>query len=495
MRTLSRIGLLLTILVTCALHLSAASGSAGKNVKWSLNDGVLTFTGSGPMKNFSKDRPYREDIVKKVVVGEGITTVGNNVARNCKNLLTVELPSSLSSIGDYAFAGCRTLSDIHIPFGTESIGTEAFANCEAFQQVEMPVSLKSIGKGAFSGCTHLVFAKLSQSLESIGKDAFHDCVILADLSDLPPFVTTTSFHEYGLNRAAVKKYWEKKEAIAAKFGNASGSNNMATASTTVEPSDVDKEIPFTGISNPNTFVIIIANENYGKLANVPYALNDGDTFARYCQRTLGVPEKNILQYNDATYGAMREAFSDLRLINEVVGEDMKLIFYYAGHGAPDDATLEPYLIPVDAAKVNKDVCIPLASIYAELGSMKLGSATVFLDACFSGATRDGAMIAEARGIARVPKKQELKGRIAVFSATNKEQAALPYNEKGHGMFTYFLLKRLQETKGEASLLDLRDYIAENVSRNSTIVNRKEQTPTVTFSPGAANTWDSWKLNN
>ncbi len=484
------------LVALCAATIWAASGKAGKNIRWELNDGVLTFTGSGPMKNYGKDRPFREDKVREVVIGEGITTVGNNLCRDCINLITAELPSSLTHIGENAFLNCENLSEIRIPFGTQSIAQNAFMNCKTFIEIELPLSIKAVGYGAFAGCENMTFARLTQSAEAIGKDAFKDCKLLAELADLPSYITTETFMNYGLNRAAVKKYWDKKEEIAAKFGNASGSEiQNKTVSAKVEPSDVDIDIPFTGKNNANTFVVIIANENYGKLANVPFALNDGNTFALYCKRTLGVPEKNVLQYNDATYGSMKAAFSDLRLINDVVGEDMKVIFYYAGHGAPDDATLDPYLIPVDAARVNKDVCIPLASIYNDLGTMKLRSATVFLDACFSGATRDGSMVVAARGIARVPKKQGLTGKIAVFSATSEDQTALPYNEKGHGMFTYFLLKRLQETKGNISLVELKDYLNENVARQSTIVNRKDQTPTVLTSPAASAEWDTWKLTD
>lgn len=485
---------ILSLLVLCIAAANAASGGAGKNARWELKDGVLTITGKGEMKNFGKDRPFREDLVTELVVCDGITSIGNNLCRDCTNLITAELPSSLNSIGEFAFSGCTNLSEIRIPFGCESIGRSAFENCRTFIEIELPISMKFIGQGAFAGCTNITSARLSQSLEAIGKDAFKDCKILAELSDLPSFVDTKTFATYGLNRAAVKKHWDRKEELAAKYGNASGGAPVAQASPAkVEPSDVDLNIPFTGINNTNTFVVIIANENYGKLANAPFALNDGNTFALYCKRTLGIPEKNILQFNDATYGSMKAAFSDLRLINDVVGADMKVIFYYAGHGAPDDATLDPYLIPVDAARVNKDVCVPLASIYADLGRMNLRSCTVFLDACFSGATRDGSMVVAARGIARVPKKQGLSGKIAVFSATSEDQTALPYNEKGHGMFTYFLLKRLQETQGNTSLIDLKDYLHENVTRNSSIINRKDQTPTLLTSPSASTEWDSWKL--
>lgn len=488
-------------MVLCAIYATGAfayaTGGAGKHVKWKLDKGTLTFSGTGPMKNFGKDRAWRTDLVERIVVEEGVTSIGNNVARDCKNLITVDIPSSVSSIGDYAFYNCTSLYEVRLPYGVETIGERAFMNCQTFIEIEFPISMKSVGKEAFANCPNMTTARLNPSLESLGEKAFDNDKLLTSLSDLPPFIDQQTFHTYGLNLAAVKNYWAKKEEIAQKFGNASGALNAKTggSANAVEPSDVDIDIPFTGISNPDTFVVIIANENYGKLVNVPFALNDGETFRRYCTRTLGVPEKNILYFADASYGAMREAMSDLRMINDAVGADMKLIFYYAGHGAPDDATLEPYIIPVDAGRVSKDVCISLASLYKDVGNMKLKSATFFMDACFSGATRDGGMMASARGIAREPKPQGLVGNIAVFSATSKDQTALPYNEKGHGMFTYYLLKHLQETKGQSTLAELHQYVKDNVSRNSTIVNRKEQTPTINLSSEAASQIENWKLNN
>lgn len=493
---MKRIIFLFSLTMLSAFLCMGSSGRAGKNIKWELNNGVLTFSGEGEIKNFNKERPYREDLVEQVKFEEGITIIGENTCRDCTNLISVEFPSSLKKIEANAFLNCQSLSDVSIPFGVEEIAPRAFKGCKTFIEIQLPISVKRIGEEAFAGCDNVITARLAQSVESIGKDAFQGCKILATLSDLPSFVTTSSFSAYGLNRAAVKNYWDRKEEIAARFGNASGILTDSKSQTvTVEPSDVDLEIPYSGINNDNTFALIIANENYGKLSNVPFALNDGNTFARYCQRTLGIPKKNILQYNDASYGSIREALSDLRLINDVVGEDMNLIVYYAGHGAPDDATLEPYLIPVDAARINKDVCIPMAQFYQEIGTMKLRKATVFLDACFSGATRDGDMVIAARGIARVPKKQGLKGKMAVFSATSDEQTALPYNEKGHGMFTYYLLKCLQETRGEASLQDLRDYVTDNVKRNSSVINRKDQTPTFNISNEASSVWNSWRLND
>lgn len=484
----------LALLFCCLVTFAASNGGAGKGIKWILDKGVLTISGTGAMKNFGKDRPWIPSTIDKLIVEEGITHIGDNLCRDCKNLISVSLPSSLKTIGDNAFNNCRNLSDIHLPYGVEEIGERSFFNCYSFIELDIPISMKKIGREAFAKCSNLTTARLAQGMEELGEQAFDDCRILANLSGLPSFIDTESFMKYGLNRAAVKNYWDRKEEMAARFGNASGSSSNAAGAQQVEPSDVDTDIPFTGKNNANTFALIIANENYGKLANVPYALNDGNAFSLYCRRTLGIPAKNILMYKDASYGSMREAFSDLRMINEVAGPDMKVIFYYAGHGAPDDATLDPYLIPVDAGRVNRDVCLPLASIYQELGTMNLKSAMVFLDACFSGGTREDKMvIADARAIVRVPKKQGITGNVAVLSATSDAQTALPYHEKGHGMFTYYLLKRLQETKGDITLADLKEYVTKEVSLNSTLINRKDQTPTFTVSNGASALWDSWKL--
>lgn len=493
---MKRLTVSITLLFCFVVVAIASNGSAGKNVKWELKNGILTISGSGEMKNFGKEQPWHPDFVKELIVEEGITNIGDNLCYGSINLINVSLPTSIKTIGKGAFRGCKKLAYIHIPYGVEEIGDKSFYGCVDLIQIELPISSKRLGKEAFANCTNLVSARLSQGMEEVGDKAFQGCGALAELSDFPSFITVNTFLKYGLNKGSLKNYWDRKEEMAARFGNSSGNKNTDNQNSKKEvtPSDVDVDIPLTGKNNQNSFALIIANENYGKLSDVPYALNDGNTFALYCHRTLGIPENNILLYKDASYGSMREAFSDLRMINDVVGEDMKLIIYYAGHGAPDDATLDPYLIPVDAGRVNKNICVPLASIYQGLGEMKLTSAIVFLDACFSGASRDGKMVmADARSIARVPKKQGLTGKVAVLSATSDEQTALPYHDKSHGMFTYFLLKQLQETKGSTTLAEIKEYVVKEVSRNSTIINRKDQTPTLSVSNGASATWDTWKL--
>lgn len=69
-----------------------------------------------------------------------------------------------------------------------------------------------------------------------------------------------------------------------------------------------------------------------------------------------------------------------------------------------------------------------------------------------------------------------------------DETAYPFEEKQHGMFTYYLLKKIQETKGEVTLGDLGDYLTNEVARQSFIENGKKQTPTATPSASFTSTW-------
>lgn len=133
-------------------------------------------------------------------------------------------------------------------------------------------------------------------------------------------------------------------------------------------SDVDVNIPQGRTTRDRTFAVIIANENYTKLSSVVYALNDGKTFGQYCRQTLGLPETNIRYYGDATYGTMLAAMSDIKKIATAYEGDIEVLFYYAGHGAPDEQQ-EAYLMPVDAYGVGGEACYSLARLYKELGGL------------------------------------------------------------------------------------------------------------------------------
>lgn len=258
-------------------------------------------------------------------------------------------------------------------------------------------------------------------------------------------------------------------------------------------SSVDKNIPEASAENKNTFALIIANENYTQVTKVPYANNDGFVFSQYCNRTLGIPERNIRFIKDATSGMLREAINWLADIIRVYGENAKVIVYYAGHGIPDEASRSAYLLPVDCSGKDKQVCYKLDDLYQKLGSSEAERITVFIDACFSGSTRNNEVLsANARGVALKAKPAQATGKMVVFTAASGDETAYPMATEGHGMFTYFLLKKLQETSGNVTYQELGSYLHQEVSRNSIVLNSKSQTPTVTAGQSATN-WEAWKM--
>ena len=83
--------------------------------------------------------------------------------------------------------------------------------------------------------------------------------------------------------------------------------------------------------------------------------------------------------------------------------------------------------------------------------------------------------------------------MVVFSAATGDETAYPYAEKGHGLFTYFLLKKLKDTQGRTDLGTLGDYLRKEVSRKAAVVNNKSQTPTVSASLAWGDEWRTLKL--
>ena len=285
-----------------------------------------------------------------------------------------------------------------------------------------------------------------------------------------------------------------KEALAQRMSkeqDAMVAQKPVPVEENLDPIDVN--LPKATEPRDNTFAVIIGNEDYKYVAAVPFAARDAAIFAKYCRVTLGLPDDNIRLYTNATYGDILDAIDDIKTISEVYNGDIRVIFYYAGHGVPDEATRNAYLLPVDARSQQLKTCYPIEKLYAELGSLKAHSVTLLLDACFSGSQRGDGMLMSARGVALKPRTDEPKGNMVAISAATGEETAYPYAEKRHGMFTYYLLSKLQESGGDVTLGELCDYITTKVSQQSVKVNRKQQTPTVMPSPEIETSWRTLPL--
>lgn len=255
---------------------------------------------------------------------------------------------------------------------------------------------------------------------------------------------------------------------------------------------VDTCIPENKESNKSTFVVIIANEDYLDEENVPFAKNDGKIFTEYCKKTLGIPENNIHFIENATLNNVKRQINWLKQVSIAYDGEVKIIFYYSGHGIPDEKQQNVYLLPVDGFGKDVTTGYELSELYTALSECKSKSVLVFLDACFSGSKKDGGMMASSRGVAIKAKQAAPKGNMVVFSAAQGDETAYPYYDFQHGLFTYYLLRKLQETKGNISLGELSEYITNEVRKTSITINGKMQTPTAN-GPTDSNDWKSWKL--
>ena len=146
--------LLITLLVSLSAY-AEKSGICGDNLEWKLTDeGVLTITGTGEMQDWNDySSPwYENESVKQVIIGDGVTTIGDNAFESCSSLTSITIPNSVTTIGDYAFSYCRALTSVIISNSVTTIGERTFANCYSLTSVTIPSSVTRIEDGAFSDC-------------------------------------------------------------------------------------------------------------------------------------------------------------------------------------------------------------------------------------------------------------------------------------------------------------------------------------------------------
>ena len=128
----------------------------GSNLTWTLDDeGTLTISGSGAISDYERGKTPWSDLcgdIKNVIVGGGVTRVGNNAFYDCKEITAVLLPDSLRSLGNAAFGWCYNLKSIVLPQGLQSIGISAFYWNGAIPEITIPGSVQEIGAGAFARC-------------------------------------------------------------------------------------------------------------------------------------------------------------------------------------------------------------------------------------------------------------------------------------------------------------------------------------------------------
>ena len=170
------------ICTKCGYVADLTSGECGEGLNWSLSaTGTLTIYGAGAMTDYQKTdslAPWLGDhiaSIKKVVIRNGVTSIGSWAFRNCPALTEVVIPDSVTAIGAGAFSGCSGLVSVSIPDGITKLPENLFQNCAALLQVDLPDALTAIGANAFSGCSGLRYIALPAGLVTIETGAFASC--------------------------------------------------------------------------------------------------------------------------------------------------------------------------------------------------------------------------------------------------------------------------------------------------------------------------------
>ena len=178
---------------TCTLcgESSAEQGTCGENVYWKLDeDGILYIYGSGPMSNFWNNQPWRDyqDDIRKVIVDNGVTTIGEAAFQGITRLYYVILGESVTTIERMAFYNCTHLNTISLPKNLKSIKDDAFRACEYLLNVVIPDSVTLIGPRAFFGCERLQYVTFGGGVQTIGASAFQNCIGMQSIKFLgdPP---------------------------------------------------------------------------------------------------------------------------------------------------------------------------------------------------------------------------------------------------------------------------------------------------------------------
>ena len=222
--------------------------------------------------------------------------------------------------------------------------------------------------------------------------------------------------------------------------------------------------------NNSKWAFIIGAEQYLSTDNIAYAGRSAQLFALAAKTILGVPEKHLVTlYNDeATSGSIKGSLK--KLVTEGLKKGDTLYFYYNGHGVPNPAQDNtPHMLPtdMDLDYISEEPFYDIRNIYTLLANSPAKEVLVFMDSCFTGKT-DGRTIYKGKAATRLaPMKVNIpeEGKMAVITAGTDTQFSSAYPEKGHRLFSYYLIEALA-SGGIKTVQHLYETVAKQVAETA-----------------------------
>ena len=313
-------------------------GNCGENIEWNYVNNKLSIIGTGEMLTYYDEdhidyygpnecNPWSwlSDSIKIIEIAEGVTSIGSNAFRNCSQLDSIILPSTLEWIGDNAFRNCGNLKSIMLPSRLKETGysvfrnctslisvkmsnsltrieESTFANCSCLTEITIPNSVNTIGYAAFEDCVRLGKVQIGSGVETIAKDAFAGCTRLYDVycyATYPPFAEQSSFANYNVYLyvpcESIRNYTLDVVWGNFKFIECIESEDVTTEGVVVTPSTNDVTITWPTEAGADSYTIVIKKGDEvfctltfnadGQLLNIAFAPGrNGNHPAQYAEQ-------------------------------------------------------------------------------------------------------------------------------------------------------------------------------------------------------------------
>ena len=313
-------------------------GKCGENIEWNYVNNKLSIIGTGEMLSYYDEdhidyygpnecNPWSwlSDSIKIIEIAEGVTNIGSNAFRNCSQLDSIILPSTLEWIGDNAFRNCNNLKSIVLPSRLKETGysvfrnctsltsvkmsnsltrieESTFANCSCLTEITIPNSVNTIGYAAFENCVRLGKVQIGSGVETIAENAFAGCTRLYDVycyATYPPFAEQSSFANYNVY-LYVPCESQRNYTLDVVWGNFKfieciESEDVTAEGVVVTPSTHDVTITWPTETGADSYTIVIKKGDTvfctltfnadGQLLNIAFAPGrNGNHPAQYAEQ-------------------------------------------------------------------------------------------------------------------------------------------------------------------------------------------------------------------
>lgn len=232
-------------------------------------------------------------------------------------------------------------------------------------------------------------------------------------------------------------------------------------------SDVDRPT-YNNPEDSNKYAVVVGIEKYSEIPEASYAEKDASAVKDHLI-AMGFPQRNIILLTGQRATRTGIAKNLETWLPNNINQNSTVLFYYSGHGAPDPASGEAYIVPFDGdPNYITDTGYSLTRLYQKLGELKVRKVTVILDSCFSGAGGRSVLAKGARPLVMSLQSKPLSANLVVLSASQGSQISTSSPAKGHGLLTYYYLKALNE--GNTSIEDIFNYIKPKVENEARSLN-------------------------